>query len=198
MTTDPRRLINPEARAELEAAIDAHINTGVRAARYDGDNGTTGGGDGSSVVEQEIVGTHRPETPSRAACPALADPDFLNPDTECDCVQRPDSISEKAINDGARLRGAIAILLSLEAEYQPQHRGKTPGYGPCPTGKCRDCWRAGVERAATKARYTGLCRRCGDYRKRNGHPIPPLVIRALSVCGGDWNHWSVKRAQRAS
>lgn len=178
-------IINGEARAQLEAAIDARINTGVKAAAYSTDeNATLSAWSSEGTLVERAAGTGR----HRVGCV----------DDDCDCPpQRPDPVSDRACEDAAKMRDAIRTLLDLEATYQPQHRGKTPGIGPCPANKCRDCWRAGLERAAAQKRYTGLCRRCGDYRKRNGYPIPPLAIRALAACDGDWNHWSVRRALRA-
>lgn len=92
----------------------------------------------------------------------------------------------------------MAVLLDIEARYQPARRGKTPGVGPCPAQKCEDCWKAGYEVAAARKRYAVLCRRHGDYRKRNGHPMPVVLTRALKAVDWDWGHWSVKRAQRSA
>lgn len=179
-------IINNDARAALEAAIDARISTGVKAASYSTDEDTepsTFTADGTIVERTAGVGSHR------VGC--VGD--------DCDCpIQRPDPISEKACNDAAAMRAAIATLVELEVEYQPQHRGKTPGVGPCPRGKCRDCWAAGYEVAAAAKRYADLCRRHGDFRKRNGYPIPRLVTRALKESDWDWSHWRVVRAQRSA
>jgi hypothetical protein len=179
-------VINSDARAALEAAIDARINSGVRAASYstsEDPEPPRGFAEGTLVERAAGVASHRPGCTS----------------DDCDCpTLRPDPVSEKACNDAAAFRAALRTIAELEAEYQPHHRGKTPGIGPCPPSKCRDCWGASIERAAAQKRYTGLCRRCGDYRKRNGYPIPPLAIRALAACEGDWTNWRVQRALRSA
>lgn len=76
----------------------------------------------------------------------------------------------------------------------PRPGKRRPGQGPCPAGKCRDHWEAGIELAAAKRRYTEFCRRCGDHRNDHGSSIPPLVLQAVHAAGGDWQHWSVGRA----
>lgn len=181
------RLIDPQARAELEAAIDARIATGVKAAAYHTDDEAMPSStlaEGTSVERTAGVGRHL------VGC------------TDDDCVcppSKPDRVSEQACNDHARMRAAIAILLDIQARYEPAHRGKTPGVGPCPPGKCVDCWAASYEVAAARKRYAVLCRRHGDWRKRNsGKPMSVLLTRALKETDGDWSSWQVRRAQRSA
>lgn len=182
-------VFNRDELARLQARVDAMIDTGIPAARYDGDGGGPTESSGSHP-ERIVVGSHH-ET-----CGALTDEE-----APCDCgPRRPDPLSEKANYDLAELQKAVATIDKVSAAYPSVTAGQftIPGLTPCPESKCTDCWDARVPRPAAKKRYATLCRRCGDYRKRNGHPIPPEAIRALAAHEGDWQHWSVQRALRAS
>jgi hypothetical protein len=183
-------LIDPTLRAALEAAIESRIDSGVKAAAYHGDEearataGTTFA-EGNPVERAAGLAVHR------IGCTG----------DECDCpanLSRPDPVSDRACEDAGRLRLALAIFADLQNRYTPTPGARLPGHGPCPEGACADHWRSGVQRSAAKKRYRRLCRACGDFRKRNGYPIPPLVLKALSEAGGDWSHWSVVRAQRVA
>lgn len=184
-------IINPGPRAELEAAIDAMI-AGPPAASYGTDKNPEPRStftEGGPVERAAGVADHR------VGCTG----DGGSDGEDCGCPpQRPDPVSEKACFDAAAMRTAIATLVRLEAEYQPIHRYKTPGVGPCPRGKCVDCWGAGYEVASAAKRYVDLCRRHGDFRKRNGYPIPSLVTRALKETDWDWGNWRVVQAQKSA
>lgn len=184
--TRPSTVINATGRACLEAAIDAMI-AGPKAAAYSHEPTTStpkAFAEGNDVERAAGLSLHR------LGCV----------DDNCDCppdLDRPDPISEQACNDAAALRAALDTITAIEARYPKATDPKRPGVGPCPAGCCKDHWAAEVKLAAKKDRYTGLCRRCGDYRARNGYPIPPAVLKALHACDYDWSHWSVRRAQQA-
>lgn len=182
-------VFNRDELARLEARVDAMIDTGVPAARYDGDGGGPSESPGSHP-ERIVVGSHH-ET-----CDALTDEQGI-----CNCgPRRPDPVSEKAVNDMHALQQHVAGIDQISAAYPSITAGQftIPGLTPCPDSKCRDCWDAEIVRPVSKKRYQLYCRRCGDYRKRNDHPIPPQAIKALAAHDGDWQHWSVQRALRAS
>lgn len=182
-------IINRDALALKLAQINARIDDGIRAARYDGD-GSSGGTSSGSHPERIVVGSHRD------TCPANTDDDGA-----CTCPpQKPDPVSEKATFDYHELQRLVAGIDTISAAYPSITAGQRviPGLTPCPKSKCEDCWAAGIVRNAAQKRYQKWCRRCGDHRKRNGYPIPPEAIRALSECDGDWSNWRVQRALRAA
>lgn len=172
-------VINDDASAQVIARIVAYIDDGIGAAVYDGDGGHAG-----------PTSSH----PERQAIKA----DELAHKRERD-MREQDRVSARASNDLARYQAAVATVKEVSAAYPSITAGQyaLPGITPCPKGKCLDCWHAGIVRNATQKRYADRCRRCGDYRKRNGHPIPAEAIKALASCDGDWTHWSVVRALRA-
>lgn len=175
-----RPVIDSEALDALRSRITAHVDDGIRAAAYDGDEGHS---------------ANPSSHPERQAMKA----DELSRKRERDW-READRVSSDAMRALAELQAAVAAVTKISAAYPSITAGqmKIPGITPCPHGKCEDCWSAGIERKATQKRYERYCRRCGDYRKRNGYPIPAEAIKALSACDGDWNHWSVQRALRAS
>lgn len=165
-------MISPTERAELEAAIDARIATGVKAQSYSTDEDPTppsSFAEGTLVEKAAGLGSHR------IGCTK----------DQCRCDHHPpDPVSEQAIDDAYRLRRALRdndthTFAALRAEYLPGSRTdqpRIPGIGDCPKGRCVAHWAAHREVPSAKDRRR--CHRCDDFHRETGEDYPPEVLRA--------------------
>lgn len=169
----------PHTISHLHGAIDRCIEDGIRAARYDGDGGSGGSGEVSSPTEGTLLARqhHR---------------DGCERDETCRC---PDRFSDKASEDLQALEQSVLRVLPelrlwrrLVADYGLD---TAVGPRPCPAGKCRAHWSAGIPLASSK-RYADLCSRCGKHRAERGYLPPELVLREAQEHG--WDSWRVWRA----
>lgn len=178
-------VFNRDELARVKARIDSRIDSGVGAARYDGDPGTTGG---SSDSHPERVALER-----------------------TDPKAKPDPVSEKAVNDLHALQRHAVAIEEICADYPsvlPAVKGQLsmPGVTDCPKGRCRTHWDAGISTAAVKKPARSRCRRCHEFYKTHGEDYPPLVLQAVRDLGGPtgpqgssvWNHPTVLRAWESS
>jgi hypothetical protein len=165
--------------SRLVRLVDDDIEVGLRAASYDGVGGA--GADPMSAPEAATLS------------------------------------ADRAVDHHAKIRVGVALLAQaldhlgpvIDAYDPVLARPETtarrrPGQGPCPSGKCEDCWAAGLVRAAAAKRYARWCRRHGDHRRTFGASMPAPVTLAAEATRStttdgriDWEHWRVVRAWSA-
>lgn len=167
----------PHTVSHLRAAIDWHVEQGIKAARYDGD-GSTSSSDTSTPTELAALGGHV------RGCNR-----FTAGDHDCQCGAKR---RDQAMQDSHDLDRFLTIraesnqgLRSLLRYLAPStNSGNVPGQSPCPPGRCVAHWAAGISTAAVKNPKRKRCRPCHDFHAEHGEERPPLVLRAISDLGG--------------
>lgn len=174
-------MIDPGARARLEAAIDAALDTGIRAANYATAEDTEPARTvttGTLVERTTGLGTH-----------------LIGCTTDnCDCpTPRPDPRHVAALHARAQLH----TILELDAHGNPDaarafarlyaewitpalDQRPIPGHTTAPPGRCIVHWAAG--RSIPSAKRRNRCHRCDDFHSTTGHDYPTPVLHA---------YWSV-------
>lgn len=183
-----RPVIDTEAADALAARISARIDTGISAARYDGDEGSS---------------TSTSSHPERQAMKA----DVLSRKAERDWREQ-ERVSADAIRHLAELQAAVATITTLSRAYPLVMIGQPtiPGLTPCPPSQCVAHWAAGLSIKTVTKPKRKRCRSCHDFFTEHGDDYPPLVLRAVSDLGGKsgplgakvWDHPLVLRAWDSS
>lgn len=182
-------VINHEALDALRSRIGALVDSGIGAARYDGDPGTSGGSPSSHPERETLKAAERDRRVVR---------DW----------REAERISADAMAHLAELQAAVATVTKISAAYPSITAGQhtIPGLTPCPPAQCVAHWAAGVSTKTVTKPKRKRCRGCHDFYTEHGEDYPPLVLRAVSDLGGKsgplgqgvWDHPLVLRAWDAS
>lgn len=173
-------VINPDGLAALRERVDANIGH-LRAARYDGDGGSTSAPEGSPV---ELAVT-QPDRRSEKACNDLAD-------------------LERA------MRIVRRVEADYPPGRHPDQR-RLPGLGVCPDDRCPTHWAAGVSiKRARDRRQCHACS-AFTQRTGHDYPPLVLqvhreIVAAMTADGmrreraeaQAWDHQRIHRAWHAT
>lgn len=162
-------MIDPRARAELEAAIDADLETGVRAKAYHGDPDSEPSKtftEGTLVERVAGVARHRIGCTGDVCVCTFPGDDGLT-------VAEVDRLALREI----LRRGDEARFWALHSAYcRPRtDQPKKAGVGPCPSGSCIVHWEA--ERKIPAASGHRRCHPCQGFYDKTNHDYPPLVLK---------------------